>query len=226
MERRRNFVEYGVLTASSLAVAFFGGWLWRADNQTSTLPPLFQNAPKTQTHSGAHSSTPGPAASNRGSVVVHVVGAVRKPGVLTLSANKRVNDAIRAAGGVTAGANVHALNLAARLEDGQQIRVPTRAEVTSQRVAESSDRIAATAPNGGASASAKNAGGDKPSRPINVNTASAAELEELPGVGPAIAARLIAYRAQKGRFQRMEDLDKVKGLGPRKIETLRPWVRF
>jgi competence protein ComEA len=120
-------VERVIIIVSTTAIVFFGGWLWRAENQVSTLPPLFEDVPVTKSPIPKASSVSGTQNGNR-RVTVPVVGAVNKPQVLTLPSQERVKDAIIAAGGAAKNADANALNLASRLEDGQQIRVPTRQE--------------------------------------------------------------------------------------------------
>jgi competence protein ComEA len=207
--------ERAFFITAGFLIAFLGGWLWQGRRVSETLPPLFEDVPAS--HVDAKEKP-----AQTGFILVHVAGAVKKAGVLSLPPNRRVLDAIHAAGGVTVGAAVDALNLAAPLEDGQKIVVPTREQLRAQRAAEAE---ALTAGDGRAvrhSASTK----VLPARPINVNTATAAELEQLPGIGPAFAARIITYRKQKGRIQSLDDLDQVKGMGPKKLEKLRQWVRF
>lgn len=162
--------------------------------------------------------------------MVDVTGEVRRPGVQSWPAGARVWDAVRKAGGPTASGDVQPLNLAARLSDGQQIKVSRRGAHFSAV----NDELPGVVRQGSSDAKTSSS---RTSRPegrgkvnfvgsINVNSASASELESLPGIGPAIAARIIAARAQQGRLRSLEDLDKVKGLGPKKLEVLRPHVVF
>lgn len=132
-------------------------------------------------------------------VVVHVTGAVASPGVITLPAGARVDEAIAAAGGFAADADESLLNRAEVLRDGQQVYVPEVGEVP-------------RAVEGGA--------GDVQSGPININTASAVQLEELSGIGPALAARIVSYREANGPFTSAEGLLGVSGIGQKKLEGL------
>jgi competence protein ComEA len=129
-------------------------------------------------------------------VVVHVAGAVRSPGVYALDDTARVIDALAAAGGAAPDADVDQLNLAALVVDGLQIRVPVIGEVLA-------------APVGGVA-----------SGPVDLNRASAAELETLPGVGPSIAAAIVAFRDESGPFLTVDDLLEVPGIGPAKLAGL------
>ncbi len=153
----------------------------------------------------------GPTATGPG-VVVHVVGRVRRPGLVTLAAGARVADAVAAAGGVTAGAALQRINLARFLADGEQLMVPGPGDPL---------------PAGGSVGSGAGAGtGDAGStQPVDLNTATEAQLDELPGVGPVTAARIIAWRREHQRFTRVEELGEVDGIGAKMLERLRPLVR-
>ena len=149
-------------------------------------------------------------------VVVHVAGAVVTPGVYELPAGSRTERALAAANGPAVGADPNALNLAAPLVDGSRIYVPLVGEVVPLT------SVAANvtpAGDGGA-----NGPGAAATAPINVNQASAADLEELPGVGPATATAIVTERDRNGPFLGVDDLDRVPGIGPTKIESLRDLV--
>ena len=150
------------------------------------------------------------------SIVVHVAGAVTGPGVYRLSGDPRVHTAIEAAGGATADADLDGLNLAAPVGDGQRIYVPVAGEVDPADVP--SDAIAPIDVGGGAPGAAIAAG------PIDLNVASAAELEQLPGVGPATAGAIVDDRDRNGPFASVDDLDRVPGIGPAKLDAIRDLV--
>jgi len=152
------------------------------------------------------------APSSRRALVVHVVGAVRRPGLLRLREGARVADAVARAGGATKGADLAALNLAAPLVDGVQVLVPRRVESTAVEPSPAGE------PRSPPSAYAGAAG--KPS----LATATAEELDELPGVGPITAQKILDYRAAHGPFRSVDDLDAVPGIGPARIEQLRDLV--
>jgi competence protein ComEA len=136
-------------------------------------------------------------------LVVHVVGAVRRPGLYRLPAGSRVADAVEQAGGAAPAADVALVNLAAPLADGQQVVVPTRV-----RAAEAGGSPGSSGPGG----------------PVHLNTASVAELDELPGVGPVTAQKIVDFREEHGAFSSVEDLDAIPGIGPAKVEQLRELV--
>lgn len=144
------------------------------------------------------------------SVVVHVAGAVNVPGVYELAMGARVDDALRAAGGARDAAAIDALNLARILVDGEQVYVATV------------DELAAGASGGGASA----AGGASQATgtAVNVNTATAADLDALPGIGPSTAQKIVDDRTANGPFATIEDLMRVSGIGAAKVESLRDLV--
>ena len=159
---------------------------------------------------------PGGLSATSGSVVVHVTGAVSRPGVVTLPPGSRVTDAINAVGGASAEADTQQLNLARVLSDGEQIRVPRIGEVLPDP---------APQPGGDAASGARTApgksGGGGASGTININTASASELEKLPGIGPALAERIVEYRDSHGPFASVDALTDVPGIGKAKLEGLR-----
>ena len=154
-----------------------------------------------------------------GRVTVHVAGAVRRPGVYRLPANARVDDALRRAGGAARGADLTAVNLAAKLEDGRQVLVPRRAPPAAVGTGSAAD---AGAP-GGVGAGAATAPG-APGGPVNLNTATLEQLDTLDGVGPGIARRIIDYREQHGGFRRVEELGEVPGIGDKRLAALTPMV--
>jgi competence protein ComEA len=147
-------------------------------------------------------------------IVVHVAGEVARPGVYVLGENPRVHDAIDLAGGPTTAADLDALNLAARLLDGQRLYVPSAGEVDP-------GGLVAPVPVGMPNAAPDAAG---PPAPIDLNRATAADLDALPGVGPATAQAIVDDRARNGPFAQVDDLDRVPGIGPAKLAALRDLV--
>ena len=130
-------------------------------------------------------------------LVVHVVGAVRRPGLYRLPQGARIADAVERAAGATRRADLSLVNLAAPLADGMQVVVPARARSE-------------------AGGDAAGAGG-----PVHLNTATLEELDTLPGVGPVTAQKILDYRQQHGAFASIDELDAIPGIGPARLEQLR-----
>ena len=170
-----------------------------------SLPRATPDAPPSSSSSGEGVE---PAAEG-GRVVVHVAGAVAAPGLYRLGAGPRVADALDAAGGPAGDADLDALNLAAKVADGERVYVPRKGE----------------APPPVAGAAGGGSGGAVTAGPIDLNTATAEQLEDLPGVGPATAEAILAYRKEKGRFRSVEELLEVRGIGEAKLASIRPKVR-
>ena len=152
-------------------------------------------------------------AAGSGAAVVQVVGAVRRPGVYRLPAGRRVDDAVRAAGGATRRADLAGVNLAAKVSDGQQIIVPA------------AGAAGAVGAGGGGPAGAAGGAGAAPGQPLNLNTATPEQLDQLDGVGPATAQKIVAYRQAHGGFRSVSELDQVPGIGEKKLAGLKDRVR-
>lgn len=151
-------------------------------------------------------------------LVVHVAGAVAAPGVVRLGAGARVTDAVSAAGGLRADADPDRINLAAPLTDGQRVVVPIFGQPVPAEVLPSGS--AAGPGGGGASGTADGS----PAALIDINTATESQLEELPGVGPATAAAIVAHRESEGAFATVDSLLDVRGIGEAKLDALRDLV--
>lgn len=183
------------------------------------------------------SESPQGGASGEATVRVHVAGAVNNPGVYTLPAQGRTVDAIAAASGAAADADLDRVNLAGTLSDGVQIYVPHRGETAAPAQIQPNGGTANTGQ--GNAANGASQGGTQPqpartltpagsaqkgSTPVNINTATAEELQTLPRIGPAMAQRIIAWREAHGGFRSVDELDAVPGIGPSMLENLRPLV--
>ena len=207
---------------------------WQAANVTATVSPIsamdsteYSEATVPESESGstadANSASGGSGDSPPGTIIVHVAGAVLRAGIVELPEGSRLHEAIAAAGGSATDADPDQLNLAGVLEDGQKVLVPRQGE---------------TAPAGSAAAGGP-AAGDTSARgsptdgegspsvagKINLNTAGPDELAALPRVGPVLAQRIVDWRVQHGKFQRVEELDAVDGIGPKLLAALLPLVR-
>ena len=161
----------------------------------------------------------GASASPAADAVVYVCGAVRTPGVVRLPQGARVADALALAGGATARAELAAVNLAAKVADGQQILVPEKASAGAGQAA--SGAVGSGAGGGGAGAgTAAGAVASAPGALVNINTASLAELDALQGVGPSTAQKIIDYRTANGPFASIDDIKNVSGIGDAKFAAM------
>ena len=142
-------------------------------------------------------------------IVVYVAGAVNHPGVVRLAEGARAKDAVDACGGFLPTADTNGVNLAQKLKDGVQITVPEKAPVAAE------GRAAQGAP------TASGAARSLPDGMVNINTADEKELDKLPGIGPAMAKRIIEYRTENGAFQSPEEIKRVKGIGDAKYEKMK-----
>jgi len=243
----RNFLNsdrlkwFGIsrMIGSVLSVAFVGvaGW-WLVQ----VPPPPPEASLSFASTTVAANATIGVSASSINTtpqiITVHVAGAVKNPGVYRLKYGSRINDGLVAAGGATSAANLDVINLATVLNEGEQIYVPKRGEkphvITNRPQAGGAGGAggvggAAGGVSGvGGAAGAGGAGGatnGAASQQININLASVVELEQLPGVGPATAKAIVAYREKFGAFLKVEDLLKVRGIGPAKLSEILPRAR-
>jgi competence protein ComEA len=180
-----------VLAAGLILVVVFGKLL--APSSPAADPVSTSAVPALSLQSTATSDDAGP-------VLVHVVGAVRHPGVYRLSGASRVRDAIRRAGGARAGAHLQQINLAERLADGEQVVVPGRGVTVAPAQAGAEGAV------------------------VHLGSATVEQLDGLDGIGPALAARIVAYRQQHGGFKNVDELGDVPGIGPKKLEALRGHV--
>jgi competence protein ComEA len=178
---------------------------------SANLPPVEMVSTSTAAPTGAA------APSTAQPLVVSVVGLVQQPGLVTVAPDARVADAVSAAGGALHGADTLGLNLARHLADGEQIVVGIAAPAGQPRALGSSV--------GSAAAPEIPAAPAQPVGPVDLNTATAEQLDTLPGVGPVTAAAIVAWRAANGRFTAVDQLGEVDGIGPARLEKLRPLVR-
>ena len=146
-------------------------------------------------------------------IIVHITGEVNKPGIVVLKSNSRIADAINKAGGATKEADLNQINLAYILEDGQKIYIPNKNE----KIDEDEYITEGNRNNIGNNNSKE---GEK----VNINEAMQTELEELPGIGPSLASRIIEYREQNGDFKKIEELQNVKGIGDAKYDDIKDKV--
>ncbi|HEY3017551.1 MAG TPA: helix-hairpin-helix domain-containing protein [Gaiellaceae bacterium] len=183
LDRRRIVAA----TVALLLVLAIGGRLLLRTGRASVPPPVRVAAPA-QT-----------APASR--LFVHVVGAVRRPGLYRLAEGSRVADAVTRAGGPTRKAQLELVNLAARIADGEQVVVPRRGAAAAV-----GSRAAAT------------------TGPVHLNTATLEQLDALPGIGPVTAQKILDYRQKHGAFGSVDELDAIPGIGPSRLEQVRDLV--
>jgi competence protein ComEA len=179
-----------------LAVAVAGFLAWRARPQVEPVGTRTEPSAATSASSGAS-----------GAVVVAVTGRVRRPGLIRLPSGARVADAIEAAGGILPDTDLSFVNLARKLADGELVTIGVN-------------------PPPGVAAGAAGAGapGGAPAGPLNLNTATAAQFEALPGIGPVLAQHILEYRTRHGQFRSVDELQQVEGLGAGRFKQLKPLV--
>ena len=217
-----------------VVAVLFGAWFWWqvSEGQPEVLPLSDVTPSGSAASAGPGETQPGTGAQNPGKpatgavepssegaapAVLHVAGAVARPGVVELLPGSRVHDAITAAGGGIPGADLDRLNLAAVVVDGQKIYVPLQGEPLP------ADSAGATSVEDGGSA-AGGAASSSIAGKTNLNSAGLEELDALPKVGPVLAQRIVDWRKEHGPFTSIEELDAVDGVGPKMLETLLPLV--
>jgi competence protein ComEA len=235
---RAGAIALAAIAAIALLVTVFT--LMReqpAPVMSAKLPPVDTAA------TASRGPSPGPSTRPNQPVVVSVVGLVHTPGLVTLAPGARIADALKAAGGGTDGADTSGLNMARQVEDGEQIVVgmaPIKGQpavlgssvspgsvspgsVSPGSVSPGSVSPGSAAP--GTSSSSPRPGRGAPTALINLNTATVEQLDTLPGVGPVRAAAIVAWRSANGKFTSVDQLGEVDGIGPGRLEKLRPLVR-
>jgi competence protein ComEA len=208
-----------LLTAALIVVALAAGawWLRLSSRDPSGASPR-ADARASASASIAPPSSRGVTTTSAAAFVVDVVGAVRKPGVVSLPGSARVVDAVDAAGGALPTADLERINLAAHLVDGMRIAVPRRG-APADEAGPTNDPGA-----GGGGGSSALSGEPTPSAPLDLNTATEAQLEALPGIGPSLAQAILQEREREGGFHSVDDLRRVRGIGDVRFAQLRELV--
>lgn len=197
---RRVVALLGAVFAISVAITFL--FTRQQQQPVAAVVPVASAVPASPVVPTASTS---PAATQTAEIVVEVVGKVRRPTVVSLPQGSRVLDALEAAGGARPGVDTTDQNLARQLVDGEQIR------------------IGLGPPEGGTPVTGSAADAAQ-GAVVNLNTASAAQLEQIPGVGPVLAQRILLFREQHGAFTAVEQLTEVSGIGEATFEQMRPMV--
>ena len=218
-------VQHRKIIIALVIVILAGGGFWMLKHLH---PSLFLGEPDLVVEKAVTSLPLAPPTSTpKSEIAVHVTGAVKSPGVYYLSTDARVHEAIEKAGGRTNQADIHGLNLAAKIRDGEQIDVPEIRQIPDVKrdppisntpqentIPTSPDLSVTPQPSMRRSALSKESH-------ININTATSQELQTLRGIGPALARRIIEYRQTSGGFSTVDDLTNVKGIGEKTLEKIR-----
>ena len=205
-----------VAFAALVAVLLAGWFVLRDQPHASPIVPEVVRPVPAPSASRASPSEPAPSPSgvattvSSADVVVHVAGQVARPGIYRLPSGSRVDDAVRAAGGARPGVDLAGLNLAQKVVDGQQIAVGVPGAVNGS----------GSQPAGGGGGNPAGGSGG----PVNLNTATLEQLTALPGIGPVLAQHILDWRAAHGRFESVDQLTSVSGIGTAKFASLRPLV--
>ena len=202
-ERSASRVATWVLTAAVIAFALWRMSEWGHGDAAGS-PVRFDRSPAAP---GAPSGEPGGTTARKAVVFVHVAGAVRRPGLVRVPSGARAAAAVDRAGGATRRADLAGVNLAARVEDGQQVIVPVRVG----------------APGGDAGPDGEPGSPGVPK--LSLGTATVDQLDELDGIGPTLAERIVEYRTENGGFRSIEELREVEGIGEKRFESLREAVQ-
>ncbi len=198
--------------AAVVVAVVVGGWVWLGRPHGAAVPVTANGgaaSSRAVSSAGPPSASAGSARASPFDLVVDVVGKVHRPGVCHLPAGSRVADALAAAGGALAGVDLSTLNLARKLADGEQVAVG----VSGAPVAATGD------PPGPAGAASATSG-----TPIDLNLATVEQLDTLPGVGPVLAQHIVQWRTEHGRFDTVDQLRQVSGIGPSKFASLHSLV--
>ena len=244
---RQKIATFAAGIAMMGGVGFVGAQ-WARPSAPLSVEPISGNVPPVDAApKGAESAVaePTPVESSKPKeVVVAMAGAVKKGGLYRLPLDSRIDDAIRAAGGAKADADLEAINLAAKAVDGDQIYVPHK-KAEEPAKAEETTKVAEKYRGGavrndyaarpvepvmplplGGSVGALRVSKAKATGPVSLNTGSEAQMETLPGVGPATAAKILEYRQQHGGFASVEEIQAVSGIGPKKFAQMKPFLKL
>jgi competence protein ComEA len=198
---RSQLLVYGAIAIAMLLLG--ARWIKSANAEGAPAGEVSYEDPGSGAPTGSGATELTFDAAEGEDVVVHVTGAVREPGVYRLPTGSRVTDAVDRAGGPAAAAALDAINLAARLADGQQVVVP------------------ATAKGSGAVAVGTGSTVTEPDAPISLGTATVEELDTIEGIGPVTAQNIVDFRDQHGGLSSIDELDEISGIGPATMEALR-----
>ena len=210
IENKKKIISIALVIALIIGFIIYMGINNQNDNEIN-FEELVANQNNEENEQAGKDSENNTQEETKKEIVVHITGEVKKEGVVYLEEGSRVVDAIKKAGGETKEADLSQVNLAYVLQDGQKIYIPNKNEKIS----------AYTSENMGDNIEQNNTTTKKEGAKVNINTAGVEELDQLPGIGPAIAQRIIDYRNEHGEFKKVEDIQEVKGIGDAKFSEIK-----
>lgn len=218
LTQKQKILFVCIIVAITIGIFFS---LWKNNSQVSSLEVdlqgnIMENEPSEQTNVTQEEAFLTPPQS----IIVHIAGEVVSEGIVTLKEGSRIADAISFAGGTTLEADLSDVNLAYVLEDGQKIYIPNIHDKKEEDSSSTQEIISTGSSNHSSSSSSLET---SPST-VNINTATQTQLETIPGIGPSTALQILQYRRENGPFQSIDELENVKGIGPAKLEKMRPFI--
>lgn len=203
-----------IISVTLVVISIIGFVIYLITNEKSSninLDDIVENNDKINIEDNEEKAVEDSAEEISKEIVVHITGEVKKEGVVYLKEGARVIDAIEEAGGETKEADLSQVNLAYILQDGQKIYIPNKNEKNSEYITE----------NIGNNVEENSTSTREEGKKVNINTASIEELDQLPGIGPSIAQRIVDYRTEHGKFKTIEEIQDVKGIGDAKYDEIK-----
>ena len=203
-----------IISVTLVVISIIGFVIYLITNEKSSninLDDIVENNDKINIENNEEKAVKDSAEEKSKEIVVHITGEVKKEGVVYLKEGARVIDAIEEAGGETKEADLSQVNLAYILQDGQKIYIPNKNEKNSEYITE----------NIGNNVEENSTSTREEGKKVNINTASIEELDQLPGIGPSIAQRIVDYRTEHGKFKTIEEIQDVKGIGDAKYDEIK-----
>lgn len=216
LTQKQKILFVCVIVAITIGILFY---IWKSSSQVSSLEVDLQgNIMENEPSEEANITEEESSITTPQTIIVHIAGEVVSEGIVTLKEGSRIADAISFAGGTTLEADLSDVNLAYILEDGQKVYIPN---IHDKKEEDSypTQEIISTGSSNHSSSSLETS----PSM-ININTATQTQLETIPGIGPSTALQILQYRKENGPFQSIDELENVKGIGPAKLEKMKPFV--
>lgn len=216
LTQKQKILFVCVIVAITIGILFY---IWKSSSQVSSLEVDLQgNIMENEPSEEANITEEESSITTPQTIIVHIAGEVVSEGIVTLKEGSRIADAISFAGGTTLEADLSDVNLAYILEDGQKVYIPN---IHDKKEEDSypTQEIISTGSSNHSSSSLETS----PSM-ININTATQTQLETIPGIGPSTALQILQYRRENGPFQSIDELENVKGIGPAKLEKMRPFI--